>query len=45
MTATQIVAVKKRILIHLVDEASKEVKDKQLEEYRNYGVALNSLSG
>lgn len=45
MTATQIVAVKKRILIHLVDEASKEVKDIQLEEYRNYGVALNSLSG
>ena len=40
----RIVAVKKRILRNLVDEASNEIKETQLEVYRNYGVALNSLT-
>ena len=40
-----IAAVKKRILRNLVDEAGNEIKDKQLEVYRNYGVALNPLTG
>ena len=40
----RIVAVKKRILRNLVDEADNEIKETQLEVYRNYGVALNSLT-
>jgi hypothetical protein len=40
----RIVAVKKRILRNLVDEASNEIKETQLEVYRNYGVALNPLT-
>jgi len=40
----RIVAVKKRILRNLVDEAGNEIKETQLEVYRNYGVALNSLT-
>ena len=40
-----IAAVKKRILRNLVDEAGNEIKDTQLEVYRNYGVALNPLTG
>ena len=40
----RIVAVKKRILRNLVDEASNEIKETQLEVYRNYGVALNQLT-
>ena len=39
-----IAAVKKRILRNLVDEAGNEITDKQLEVYRNYGVALNPLT-
>jgi hypothetical protein len=39
-----IVAVKKRILRNLVDEAGNEIKETQLEVYRNYGVALNPLT-
>jgi len=39
-----IVAVKKRILINLVEEADKEIKQSQLETYSNYGVALNPLT-
>jgi len=37
-------AVKKRILRNLVDEAGNEIKETQLEVYRNYGVALNPLT-
>jgi hypothetical protein len=40
----RIVAVKKRILRNLVDEAGNEIKETQLEVYRNYGVALNPLT-
>ena len=40
----RIVAVKKRILRNLVDEASNEIKETQLEVYSNYGVALNTLT-
>lgn len=39
-----IVAVKKRILKNLVDEADNEIKETQLEVYRNYGVAINPLT-
>jgi len=39
-----IVAVKKRSLRNLVDEAGNEIKETQLEVYRNYGVALNPLT-
>lgn len=39
-----IVAVKKRFLRNLVDEAGNEIKETQLEVYRNYGVALNPLT-
>jgi len=39
-----IVAVKKRILRNLVDEAGNEIKETQLKVYRNYGVALNPLT-
>lgn len=40
----RIVAVKKRILRNLVDEAGNEVKETQLEVYRNYAEALNPLT-
>ncbi len=39
-----IIAVKKRILRNLVNEAGNEIKETQLEVYRNYGVALNPLT-
>lgn len=40
-----IIAVKRRILRNLVDEAGKEVKEQQVEIYRNFGVAKNLLTG